>query len=327
MSPPAAAISLRGFGDIGWAPTTTTDAPARSSFALGQLDFFPAGRLTDEVSFLAEVVIEADDNNEPKVELERLLMRYAPLDSFAVSVGRYHTAIGYYNTAYHHSSLMQTTIGRPLLFDFEDEGGMLPVHDVGISISGSVARLGARWDYTTEIGNGRHSDPFGGEPVQGALDDNAAKAVGFALSARPARMKAASLGVSLRTDKLTPAGADPVRELLFGAHAVYQTSTVEVLAEGVVLRHSREGAETLSSNGGYVQASYRSGQLTPYARYEFVDSDDRDPYFANAASQHGPLVGLRWDVADMAAVKAEFTRRRFDGGSTNTFQVNLSFGF
>jgi len=36
---------------------------------------------------------------------------------------RYHTAIGYYNTAYHHSTWFQTTTGRPFLFEFEDKGG------------------------------------------------------------------------------------------------------------------------------------------------------------------------------------------------------------
>jgi len=36
--------------------------------------------------------------------------------------GRYHTAIGWYNTAYHHSAWMQTAIGRPLLFAFETTG-------------------------------------------------------------------------------------------------------------------------------------------------------------------------------------------------------------
>ncbi|MEQ1908972.1 MAG: hypothetical protein ABMA15_09125 [Vicinamibacterales bacterium] len=328
MPTPALAVSVRGFGDTGWSATKTSGAPGNSSFALGQLDFFPTARISDEVSFLAEIVIEADQSNEPKVELERLLLRYAPLDSFAVSVGRYHTAIGYYNTAYHHSSLMQTTIGRPLLFAFEDEGGILPVHDVGVSISGSVTRLGARWEYTTEIGNGRASSPDGSEPVQGSLDDNAAKAVGFALSARPIRAKNASIGVSVRRDRLTPAGADAVRELLIGSSFVYQGSRVEFLAEGVVLRHARKGGETLTSKGGYIQASYRSGLLTPYARFEFIDPDDQDPYFAHASWKRGPLAGLRWDVANMAALKVEITRHRFVQGETaNTVQANLSFGF
>ena len=328
MPAPALAVNLRGFGDAGWSATKTPGAPATSTFALGQLDFFPTARISDEVSFLAEIVIEAGQTNEPKVDLERLLVRYAPLDSVAVSVGRYHTAIGFYNTAYHHSSLMQTTIGRPLLFAFEDEGGILPIHDVGVSVSGSVTRLGARWEYTTEVGNGRASNPYGAEPVQGTLDDNAAKAVGFSLSARPTRAKNASLGISLRTDRFTPAGTDPIRELLLGTHVVYQTPRVEFLAEGVVLHHTPKGGATLTSTGGYVQASYRSGVLTPYARYEMIDPDDQDPYFARTSWQRGPLAGVRWDVANMAALKVEITHRRFVQGMTaNTIQANLSFGF
>lgn len=328
MPTPAVAVNLRGFGDVGWSATKSPGAPASSTFSLGQLDFFPTARVSDEVSFLAEIVIEADQSNEPKVELERLLLRYAPLDIFAVSVGRYHTAIGYYNTAYHHSSLMQTAIGRPMLFAFEDDGGILPVHDVGVSISGNATRLGARWEYTTEIGNGRASEPYGSEPVQGTLDDNRAKAFGFALSARPTRARNASLGMSVRTDRMTPTGSDPVRELLFGAHFVYQSSRVELMAEGVVLHHASKGRETLTSKGSYMQASYRAGRLTPYARYDIIDPDDQDPYFARASWQRGPLAGVRWDVANMAALKVEASHQRFLHGQTaNTVQANLSFGF
>ena len=328
MPPPTPAVNLRGFGDIGWFATKEDRARARSSFSLGQLDLFPTARVAPDLSFLAEIVIEADERNEPKVELERLLMRFAPLDSFVVSAGRYHTSIGYYNTAFHHSSLMQTTIGRPLLFAFEDEGGMLPVHDVGISISGSVSRWGARWEYTTEIGNGRASNPDSAEPVQGAVDDNDAKAIGFALSARPTRARTLSVGVSVRTDRLTPAGADPVREWLLGAHTAYQRRGLELVAEGVVIRHTRDGAETITSRGGYVQASYPLGRLIPYTRYDVVSPDDRDPYFFRTSWRRGPLAGLRWDVADTAALKIEGRRHRLrDGGTINLIQVNLSFGF
>src|SRR5207247_10157642 len=51
----------------------------------------------------------------------------------------------------------QTTIDRPFIFAFEDEGGILPVHNVGLSASGQIpsGRLGLR--YIAEIGNGRTS--------------------------------------------------------------------------------------------------------------------------------------------------------------------------
>jgi hypothetical protein len=50
-----------------------------------------------------------------------------------VVVGRFHSAIGYSNTAYHHGTWLQTTTGRPLLFQFEDQGGILPIHNVRLT--------------------------------------------------------------------------------------------------------------------------------------------------------------------------------------------------
>ena len=57
---------------------------------------------------------------------------------FNVAVGRYHTAIGYYNNAYHHGKWLQTAAERPHIYDFEDSGGLLPIHNVGVSVSGAI---------------------------------------------------------------------------------------------------------------------------------------------------------------------------------------------
>lgn len=55
-----------------------------------------------------------------------------------VGVGRFHSAIRYYNTAYHHGTWLQTTTGRPLLFQFEEQGGILPIHNVGLKAPGGI---------------------------------------------------------------------------------------------------------------------------------------------------------------------------------------------
>jgi hypothetical protein len=153
MESSAPRLQLRGYGDVSYA---ASDRPgSTNSFALGQLNLFITSRLTDRVSFLTETVIEADPvNNEFGIEPERLLLLYSVNDYLNLSIGRYHTAIGFYNTAYHHSALMQTTMRRPFLFQFEDNGGILPIHNVGVSATGFISRA-AGLHYVAEIGNGR----------------------------------------------------------------------------------------------------------------------------------------------------------------------------
>ncbi|HMC29609.1 MAG TPA: hypothetical protein VKL99_02165, partial [Candidatus Angelobacter sp.] len=98
-------LRLRGYGDVDW---NVSDAKGTTnSFALGQLNLFLTSQLSDKVSFLAETVIEADkETNEFSIEPERLMLVYNASDWLNLSIGRYHTGIGYYNTAYHHSALM-----------------------------------------------------------------------------------------------------------------------------------------------------------------------------------------------------------------------------
>jgi hypothetical protein len=109
-----------GFGDMAW---KKTDAPGDNTFILGQFTLYPTATLSDRLSVLAEIVFKGGSDNRILVDLERALLRYSFADSLALSAGRYHTAIGYYNAAYHHSSWLQTTIERPLIFAF---GGPCP---------------------------------------------------------------------------------------------------------------------------------------------------------------------------------------------------------
>src|SRR6267154_357086 len=102
-------LHLRGYGDIGW--NTSDKKGGTNSFVLGQFPLFINSNLTSHTRVLAETVIEADPaTNLFDIEIERLEFLYTPNDRLMLAVGRYHTGMGYYNTAYHHSSLMQTTL-------------------------------------------------------------------------------------------------------------------------------------------------------------------------------------------------------------------------
>ena len=50
------------------------------------------------------------------------------MTKFNVSIGRGHTAMGYWNQTFHHGKWFQTTTDRPAIYRFEDDIGILPVH-------------------------------------------------------------------------------------------------------------------------------------------------------------------------------------------------------
>src|SRR5256714_4281039 len=127
-------MQIQGFADVDF--RASNQKGATNAFNLGQLDLFLTSRLTDKFSVLSELIIEAQRDNTFRFEIHRLLLRYAPNEYFNLSAGRYHTAIGYYNTAYHHGSWFATAANRPFLFAFEGQGGPLPLDKPGLSSSG-----------------------------------------------------------------------------------------------------------------------------------------------------------------------------------------------
>ena len=247
-------LRIRGFGDVnlhgGNQQGTTT------SFTLGQLDLFVTSDVSERFKLLSEIVFEADPQNSFGVDIERLLLQYSPNDMFNVSVGRFHTAIGYYNTAYHHSTWLQTATGRPYLFQFEDNGGILPIHNVGISASGRIPSGRLQLHYVAEVGNGRASSSPQAEAVQNVVDENNGKAVNFALFATPEAVRGLQFGVSVYHDHLTPIGAPTIGEMILATHAVIVRPNFEWLNEALLIRHAPTGlSHVYDTPGFYTQLS------------------------------------------------------------------------
>ena len=320
-------LQIHGYGDVDWHASDQTGTT--NSFALGQLNLFITSQLNDKFSFLAENVIEADQGtNEFGIEPERLMLIYSLNDRFNLSVGRYHTAIGYYNTAYHHSALMQTTLGRPFLFQFEDEGGILPVHNVGASATGLISSsLGLH--YIAEIGNGRSVRTTISNPVQNVTDENNGKAFNLGFYVQPEAIPGLRAGFSAYHDHLSPLNSRSIHENIFAGHVIYKTSHFEFLNEAVVLRHRPDGMdETVNIPGFYSQISRQFGNYRPYFRYEYLNVPGSDPLYSDVGLLHGPIVGLRYDLNEYSALKVEYGRdMRRALPSTNTLGTQLSFAF
>jgi hypothetical protein len=278
---------------------------------------------------LAEIVVEGGSDNSIGVDLERVLLRYSFSDAFALSAGRYHTAIGYYNTAYHHSSWLQTTIERPLIFAFEDDGGPLPIHGVGLSARGTFSGRAVRLEYVAEVGNGRSSIP-GTDDVQNIQDDNSNKAINVAGAVVPRSIPNLRLGGSVYHDTLTPKGEGDHSDSVFSAYLVYSNATWEFLNEAIFMRRGEGStvATTTTSPAYYSQISRGFGRWRPYARVEHMDL--RTTFTADAipGRQTLSLAGLRFDFAELAAVKAEYRHNNVSGtGGINAVAANVSFTF
>ena len=309
-------LRIRGFGDVNLRGGNTLTGET-TSFSLGQLNLFVTSDVSDKFGFLSEIVFEGGpDNiygqtvgsrNTFSVDVERMLMRYSYNDYFNLEAGRFHTAIGYYNTAYHHSAWLQTTTERPYLFEFEDRGGILPIHTVGVSASGLIPSGKLGLHYVAEVGNGRESrSPLSEEPVQNVVDEQTHKAFNLALFARPEAIRGLQAGFSVYHDLLTPNGEPPVGETILAAHAVFIRPSFEWLNEALVVRHTPEGQRRFETPAFYTQISKRFGSYRPYFRYEYLNGSAHEPIFPDVGRRQGPLVGIRYDASEFVALKLEY---------------------
>src|ERR1700758_3431640 len=319
-------LKIRGYGDF----TLHGDNQKgdKTSFSLGELNLFITSNISEKFKFLTELVFEADQTNVFKAEPERVLLQYSYSDYLKLSAGRYHTAIGYYNTAYHHSTWFQTTTGRPYLFQFEDDGGILPVHNVGVSASGQIPSgpLGLR--YVVEVGNGRASRSPQDEPVQNVVDEGTHKAVNLALFARPEAIPDLQVGFSAYHDVLTPFGVPNTGQTVLDAYVVLVRPRFEWLNEALVIRDTPLGGRLFQTPGFYSQISERFGSYRPYFRYQYVNAPTNEPIFPDVGLRSGPSVGVRYDANESVALKLQYDYtelRRQPGVSTLGLQVGFTF--
>jgi len=337
-------LRIRGFGDVtfhgdNYHPATgTADTTA---FTLGQLDLFVTSDISDKFKFLGEVVFEAgpdniygrlrpDTKNIFGVDVERYLLTYSKNEYFNISAGRYHTAIGYYNTAFHHSTWLQTTTGRPLLFQFEDQGGILPIHNVGVEAYGRIPSGSLGLHYVAEVGNGRESrDPLGSESVQNTVTESNHKAVNFEVFSRPIKIPGLQFGLSAYRDKLLPTSQPaPVDETILAAHAVYTTSSFEWLNEALVVRHNVEGLRTYSTPGWYTQISKAFRAYRPYFRYQYINASPEEPIFPDIQLRAGPSAGIRYDASESVALKLQYDYTTLrDQRAVQGLQAQVGFTF
>jgi len=329
-------LRIRGFGDISL--HGDTQKGDHTTFSLGQLDLFVTSDVSDRFKFISEIVFEGGPSNiygkvegeanSFSVDVERYLLQYAHNDFFNISAGRVHTAIGYYNTEYHHSSWLQTTTGRPFLFDFEDHGGILPIHMVGVSATGEIPSGSLGLHYVAEMGNGRASrQPLLQEPVQNVLADQNHKAFNLALFARPESLHGLQTGFSFYHDLLAPQNAPRISESIMAAHAVMIRPKYEWLSEALIDRHVLPGSlGTFNTPGFYSQVSKQFASYRPYLRYQYVNASNREPLFPDVGLRHGPSAGLRYDASESVALKFQYDYT-FLRNQPGISQLGLQMGF
>jgi hypothetical protein len=317
-------FNVLGFGDITY---ISRDAGDPGGFGIGQAVAQITASLDDSFSVFGEFSLKAKDNSQ-SAAIERMIVKYSFSDLFKLSAGRYHSPIGYWNSAFHHGAWLQTTVSRPEMFKFGSK--IVPIHFVGALAEGTFTSSKLGLSYMAGIGNGRHENI---SQAGDAGDINGDNAWMVQLNARPARYYGLIAGIGYYNDKVTPSDRPEINEKTLSAYMVWVKESPEVLFEYLYSTHDLVNDSSVSGdvNSWYLQFAYRlKGKYRnwkPYARIERTEVDDSDPLLGDQALNYeAGILGVRWDFNPYAALKGEYRNEEFDGaGRENNFRVQVSF--
>ena len=316
--------TVMGFGDISY---VSRDGSDQDGFFIGQAVGHLVASLTSRFGVFAEVSATGKDS-EYTFEVERLIAKYEFSDLFKLSAGRYHTPIGYWNSAFHHGAWLQTTTSRPEMVKFGSK--LLPIHFVGVLMEGNLTSNRLGLSYSAGFGNGRHVNIA---RAGDAGDINGDKAWMVQVQAAPDRFYGLNAGLGFYSDEISPDDRPDIKESTVSAFVAYTKESPEIIIEYMHSSHENLTDSSVSgdTNAWYAQFAYRLkdnlSDWKPYVRYENTDVDDTDPLlFDQGLDYDAGVLGVRWDFNPYAALKAEYRAEEFDNnGRENNFRLQLSF--
>jgi len=276
------------------------------NFYTGDLDLLLTARINDKASVLSEIAIGEGDAQTYSVDLERVLFNYDYNDHLRMSFGRYQTAIGFYNTAFHSGSWFQTTADRPLVMEFSDNGGVLPTEAVGLYFTGSIPSGKLGLNYIVEYGSSDTIRPdLNGQTL---TDENNGNHINIGLFGRPDSIRGLQIGGSIYHDRISDFAKGPnvrLGQMIVNAHVVYIRHCIEFLSEGFLIRHAYEHSSTVFDTPAfYSQISKQFHRTRPYFRYQYINAD-AGGILDDVDLRYGPSFGVRYDFNDSIAFKTQ----------------------
>lgn len=330
------------FGDVGFSYQNPEEEDrSHASFFFGSVDVFSTIRIGERFQVLSETVIEAVENDS-NFSQERLWASWTFSDYLYAKLGLEHSPLTRWNRIYHHGRWLETTVTRPFLARFEGEGGILPLHNAGFEVGGTVGTRLGNLDYVGVISNGRGERPT---TKQRNEDANDSKAFDIGIGFVPAVFQDLRLGGSVRFDDIPedsdsgdPDRSRSIRAFHGGGHAELRLGNLETIGEiAYVNNKARRSGDKFDHYSWYAQAAYRIGDWAPFTRFDFRNMKSGDPFYASRDRDLDAwleILGVRYDFIDNAAVKVEFgigrAERRGESGRTSrgtvvTFAIQLSW--
>ena len=320
-------MPTHGFADVG-VGNHNAEFHQYQGADIAELDFFLTPRLGPRSRALFELNFEVGEDGSVGVDLERAQIGYQVGDSSTLWAGRFHTPYGFYNTAFHHGQQIATSLRRPRFIEFEDHGGIMPAHTVGVWFTGSRRLSEEKLTYDLYVGNSQGISN-GTLDMHNAGNQHGSTIVGGNLGwLLGGVFDGLKVGVDAFQTRIEDEDALPLsvftRLRSYGVYSAYDTDAWEGIAE----LHFFDDFDlsgnsgTHKSDAGFVQLGYRARRFTPYGRYERGAFQQSDPYFAAqryGGSYYREALGVRFDIDLESALKLELADTHLTDRTVGSF--------
>jgi len=307
--------------------------PAQQHGSAPLVDFFYTAQYNNW-RVLSEFLVSSDER-----DLERLIVGRIDPNGRQFWLGRNHTDLDQWNRLFHRETYLQTTIHRPGIIEFEDDGGVLPAHITGLSMEDNKSIGGHSLNYRVSIGLGptlkqHHLAPY---DLLKLNQDSNALALTAIVSDQTAGDSFKDSGLFLG-HAIIPAQTSnilKIKQTVLGAYANYGTSSAMIWrASAFYVVDDMDLAGGANQNSSfiyaYLQPEYNlNATWTLYGRVEGNSGANNDLYVQQIPSFicNRTLVGTRYQMQDSQVIKLELAKLQQYGQRFLAAEVQWSAAF
>jgi len=248
-------------------------------------------------------------------------------------LGRFHNPIGYWNTRYHHGAYLQTSISRPAIANYEEHGGILPMHQGGLLAEGMFQSSSHGLGYSFALATGPEFDgeliPW--DPLDPSEGDRDASLTANIFQERLSGRN----GLFAAYNKIPSSvhDIDEIEQWVIGGYIDHEIETWQLHAAAYyVSNRLKNHADTAKDSffNGYLQAEYLVNEdFRLYGRAEGSLGAGGDAYLAlfPLFVKARMLGGVRWDFAGRHALKLELSANKIQSDSYGQVALQWSAAF
>jgi hypothetical protein len=268
--------------------------------------------------------------NDEEAELERFHIGWQLTEDTRVLLGRFHHSATLWNAVYHHGAYLQQSITRPGIEEFEDFGGILPMHVTGVLLdqretfdSGSALEMSFSAGLTSRF-DGTSLEPFDLLRPGSGHEAGINARIAFLPDALGENEIAITLGqhhmpidMSAPMQGFWDPAANEIELETVGLSGYWSSARWRIIGTVTSVSALARGGIDGSDHdfvASYLQAEFDLNEkISLHARGEDTSGDEAYPNMFYEYVRHQTVAGVRWNVARNHALTFEIT----DGDSRN----------